>query len=75
VTETEGCLYGHQQKGQEEGMMPYCSNCGTELSEEELIRKTCFFCGLRLLKEQSIAEAKPPEKNDHEKELKETAKQ
>ena len=37
----------------------FCSNCGTELSEEELIHKLCFSCGVMLLKEQSLLTKKP----------------
>jgi len=47
---------------QEEGIMPFCSNCGTELSEEELIDKLCFSCGVMLLKEQSLLIKKPKHK-------------
>lgn len=54
--------------------MPFCSNCGTVLSEEELIRKVCFFCGVRLLEGRSIIEAKPLVRKDQEKELQKTDK-
>ena len=42
--------------------MPFCSNCGMELSEEELIDKLCFSCGVMFLREQSLLTKKPKHK-------------
>ena len=42
--------------------MSFCSNCVTELSEEELIHKLCFSCGVMFLKEHMLLIKKPKHK-------------